>query len=61
MVCQCRIKPLDQRVDYSFGNIVPAGSLWLVAGVETLIGLVLITWTASYLDLEMTRLCKIES
>jgi hypothetical protein len=41
-----------------FGDITPTGPLRLLAGVEALTGLVLITWTASYLYIEMTRLWK---
>ena len=44
-----------------FGDIVPTGPLRLLAGMEALTGFVLITWTASYLYLEMTRLWKIQS
>jgi len=43
-----------------FGDITPTGPLRLLAGVEALTGLVLITWTASYLYIEMTRLWKIQ-
>ena len=43
-----------------FGNIVPTGPPWLLAGMEALTGFVLITWTASYLYLEMTRLWRIQ-
>jgi len=38
-----------------FGDIVPFGWLRVIAGLESLLGLVLITWTASFLYLEMTR------
>ncbi|HHC75060.1 MAG TPA: two pore domain potassium channel family protein [Thiothrix sp.] len=38
-----------------FGDIVPTGWIRLIAGLEALLGLVLITWTASFLYLEMTR------
>ena len=41
-----------------FGDIVATGPLRLLAGVEALTGFVLITWTASYLYLEMTRFWK---
>ena len=44
-----------------FGDIVPTGPLRLLAGMEALTGFVLITRTASYLYLEMTRLWKIQS
>lgn len=37
------------------GDIVPTGELRFLAGLETLTGLVLITWTASFMYLEMQR------
>lgn len=38
-----------------FGDIIPDGSLRLMAGVETLNGLLLIGWSASYTYLAMER------
>lgn len=38
-----------------FGDILPAGNLRYLTGLEALTGMVLITWTASYLFLEMQR------
>lgn len=38
-----------------FGDIVPTGELRFLAGLEALTGLVLITWTASFLYYEMQR------
>jgi len=38
-----------------FGDIEPYGDLRFLVGLESLTGLVLITWTASFLYLEMTR------
>lgn len=38
-----------------FGDIEPTGGLRYLTGVESLTGLVLITWTASFLYLEMRR------
>jgi len=38
-----------------FGDIAPVGHLRFLVGLESLTGLVLITWTASFLYLEMTR------
>lgn len=38
-----------------FGDIVPFGDLRFLTGLESLTGLLLITWTASFLYLEMTR------
>ena len=37
------------------GDIEPFGDLRFLTGLESLTGLVLITWTASFLYLEMTR------
>lgn len=37
------------------GDIEPYGDLRFLTGLESLTGLVLITWTASFLYLEMTR------
>lgn len=38
-----------------FGDIEPVGSLRYLTGVESLTGFVLITWTASFLYVEMQR------
>ncbi len=38
-----------------FGDIAPLGDLRYLTGIEALTGLVLITWTASFLFLEMER------
>ncbi|WP_240222450.1 potassium channel family protein [Rheinheimera hassiensis] len=38
-----------------FGDIVPMGDLRFLTGIESLTGLVLITWTASFLFFEMQR------
>ena len=38
-----------------FGDIAPQGEVRYLAGLEALTGFVLITWTASFLYLEMTR------
>ena len=37
------------------GDIEPFGDIRFLTGLESLTGLVLITWTASFLYLEMTR------
>ena len=37
------------------GDIYPMGALRLLTGIEALIGLVMIGWTASFTYLEMTR------
>ena len=41
-----------------FGDITPHGDLRYLTGIESLTGLVLITWTASFLYLEMLRYWK---
>jgi len=38
-----------------YGDVVPLGPLRLLAGVETLTGLVLIAWTASFTFYQMQR------
>jgi len=38
-----------------FGDIVPTGNLRYLVGIESLTGLVLITWSASFLYLEMQK------
>ncbi|WP_416306426.1 potassium channel family protein [Neptunicella sp. SCSIO 80796] len=38
-----------------FGDIEPTGDLRYLTGIESLTGLVLITWTASFLFFEMQR------
>ena len=38
-----------------FGDIAPIGDLRYLTGIESLTGLVLITWTASFLYIEMQR------
>ena len=38
-----------------FGDIAPMGELRYLTGIESLTGLVLITWTASFLFFEMQR------
>ena len=41
-----------------FGDLVPAGGLRFLAGLEALTGLVCIAWTASFLFYEMERYWK---
>lgn len=43
-----------------FGDIVPLGELRFLVGIESLTGLVLITWTASFLFLEMQKFWSTE-
>ena len=46
--------PYAEFTTADLGDMVPTGPLRLLAGVEALMGFVLITWTASYLYLEIT-------
>ena len=43
-----------------FGDIEPTGNLRYLTGIESLTGLVLITWTASFLYYEMQRYWSIK-
>ena len=38
-----------------FGDIIPTGTLRFLTGLESLTGLVLITWTASFMYIEMQK------
>lgn len=38
-----------------YGDIYPMGSLRFIAGIQALIGLIMITWTASFIYLEMEK------
>lgn len=38
-----------------FGDLIPTGSLRFLTGLESLTGLVLITWTASFMYFEMKK------
>lgn len=38
-----------------FGDIIPSGTLRFLTGLEALTGLVLITWTASFMYIEMQK------
>ncbi|HWA13564.1 MAG TPA: potassium channel family protein [Burkholderiales bacterium] len=38
-----------------FGDIYPTGALRLVCGLESLVGLLMVSWTASFTYLEMRR------
>jgi Ion channel len=38
-----------------FGDVIPTGSLRFLSGLEALTGLVLITWTASFMYFEMQK------
>ncbi len=39
-----------------FGDLAPVGAIRFVSGMESLVGLLMITWSASFTYLEMSRL-----
>ena len=41
-----------------YGDIAPQGTLRFLAGVEAIPGLSLITWSASFMFIEMTQFCN---
>ncbi len=46
---------IETYTSLGIGDIYPSGSLRLVTGIEALIGLLMIGWTASYTYIEMRR------
>ena len=54
-VLDCGYFSFTTYTTIGFGDIVPSGNLRYLAGIEALTGLVLITWTASFLYIEMQR------
>jgi len=46
---------METYTTIGFGDIYPLGPLRMVAGVEALTGLLMISWTASFTYLEMSR------
>lgn len=51
----CLYFSITAYTSLGFGDIEPFGALRLLAGFEALTGLVLITWTASFMFVEMRR------
>jgi hypothetical protein len=51
----CMYLSAETYSSLGFGDVVPLGSIRLVAGVEALNGLLLIGWTASYAYIAMER------
>ncbi|HWS78834.1 MAG TPA: potassium channel family protein [Thermomonas sp.] len=43
-----------------FGDLAPVGAIRLIAGLEAVTGLLLITWSASFTYLEMSRLWDVD-
>jgi len=44
-----------------FGDIIPSGWLRLMTAIETLLGLILIAWSASFLFMQMQRFWNIDA
>ena len=51
----CLYFSITSYTSLGFGDIEPFGALRLLSGFEALTGLVLITWTASFMFVEMRR------
>lgn len=54
-VMDCAYFSFTTFTTLGFGDITPFGDLRYLTGIESLTGLVLITWTASFLYFEMER------
>ncbi len=52
----CLYFSISNYTSLGMGDIQPSGQLRFVSGLEALTGLVLITWTASFLFLEMQKI-----
>ncbi len=52
----CLYFSISNYTSLGMGDIQPEGTLRFIAGFEALTGLVLITWTASFLFLEMQKI-----
>ena len=57
----CSYYSFTTYTSLGFGDIEPKGNIRFVTGMEALIGLLMITWTASFLYIEMTRYWRNES
>jgi len=44
-----------------YGDLIPLGEIRFIAGTESLVGLVLIAWSASFTYLEMQRVVEAKS
>lgn len=58
-LANCMYLSAETYSSLGFGDVVPLGSIRLVAGVEALNGLLLIGWTASYAYIAMERFWSI--
>lgn len=54
-VLDCVYYSFTTYTSLGLGDVEPVGDVRFLSGIETLTGLVLIAWTASFLYIEMTR------
>jgi uncharacterized membrane protein len=54
-LADCVYFSITTYTSLGFGDVEPSGAIRFVAGIEALVGLVLITWTASFMFIEMTN------
>jgi hypothetical protein len=57
-VLDCVYFSFTSYTSLGFGDIVPSGNIRFLAGLEALVGLLLIAWTASFIFIEMTKFWK---
>ncbi len=57
---ECTYFSFANYTSLGYGDLVPAGPLRFMAGMEALTGLVLIGWTASFMYLQMRRVWERE-
>lgn len=55
-LAECTYFSFSNYTSLGYGDLVPLGPLRFMAGMEALTGLVLITWTASFMYLQMQRI-----
>jgi len=59
-LAECTYFSFANYTSLGYGDLVPAGPLRFMAGMEALTGLVLIGWTASFMYLQMRRIWERE-
>lgn len=60
-VLECVYFSFTNYTTLGYGDIEPIGPIRFLTGIESLTGLVMITWTASFLFFEMQRHWKVNS
>lgn len=59
-LAECIYFSFSNYTSLGYGDLTPSGPLRFMAGMEALTGLVLITWTASFIYLQMQRVWERE-